>query len=61
MIRIAICAEFAILPPKWQAGRSVNAAELTLLHGGTLGCCRQCSGWLGSIRRCIFEVSLQRI
>jgi len=32
----AFCADFAILPLKWLAGHSADAAELTFCVGGTL-------------------------
>jgi hypothetical protein len=39
--------QMAQKPPKWQADARERSAELTFLHGGMLGFCRQCSGWLG--------------
>jgi hypothetical protein len=32
----AFCADFAILPLKWLAGHSADAAELTFCAGGRL-------------------------
>ncbi len=37
MIEVAICADFALFPPKWQADARERSAELTFLRGGTLG------------------------